>query len=137
MKGSTPQAALAPGSVTEAADRPALFISHAAPEDNAFTLWLGAKLSPRRRGWSGVDVDVEVGAALAFSMPDGTKGGRGGRRLSRAILILGLLVLGPQSRVLPRQPVDLPGQRPNQIAQFGDPIPPPPPLAGLVGLQAA
>lgn len=45
MKGSTPQAALAPGSVTEAADRPALFISHAAPEDNAFTLWLGAKLS--------------------------------------------------------------------------------------------
>lgn len=26
-------------------DRPALFISHAAPEDNAFTLWLGAKLA--------------------------------------------------------------------------------------------
>jgi hypothetical protein len=25
--------------------RQALFISHAAPEDNAFTLWLGAKLS--------------------------------------------------------------------------------------------
>lgn len=45
MKGSPPQAARAPGSVTEAADRPALFISHAAPEDNAFTLWLGAKLS--------------------------------------------------------------------------------------------
>ena len=40
-----PQSALAPGSVTEAAERPALFISHAAPEDNAFTLWLGAKLS--------------------------------------------------------------------------------------------
>jgi hypothetical protein len=26
-------------------DRPALFISHAAPEDNVFTLWLGAKLA--------------------------------------------------------------------------------------------
>lgn len=26
-------------------ERPALFISHAAPEDNAFTVWLGAKLS--------------------------------------------------------------------------------------------
>jgi hypothetical protein len=25
--------------------REALFISHASPEDNAFTLWLGAKLS--------------------------------------------------------------------------------------------
>jgi hypothetical protein len=25
--------------------RPALFISHASPEDNAFTLWLGAKLT--------------------------------------------------------------------------------------------
>lgn len=25
--------------------RPAIFISHAAPEDNAFTLWLGAKLA--------------------------------------------------------------------------------------------
>lgn len=45
MEGSTPQVALASEPVTEAADRPALFISHAAPEDNAFTLWLGAKLS--------------------------------------------------------------------------------------------
>jgi hypothetical protein len=27
------------------ADRPAIFISHASPEDNAFTLWLGAKLA--------------------------------------------------------------------------------------------
>lgn len=27
------------------ADRSAIFISHAAPEDNAFTLWLGAKLA--------------------------------------------------------------------------------------------
>ena len=26
-------------------DRPAIFISHAAPEDNPFTLWLGAKLA--------------------------------------------------------------------------------------------
>jgi hypothetical protein len=25
--------------------RPAIFISHASPEDNAFTLWLGAKLA--------------------------------------------------------------------------------------------
>jgi len=29
------------------AAREALFISHASPEDNAFTLWLGAKLSAR------------------------------------------------------------------------------------------
>jgi hypothetical protein len=28
-----------------AAARPAIFISHAAPEDNAFTVWLGAKLA--------------------------------------------------------------------------------------------
>lgn len=27
------------------ADRPAIFISHASPEDNTFTLWLGAKLA--------------------------------------------------------------------------------------------
>ena len=27
------------------AARGALFISHASPEDNAFTLWLGAKLT--------------------------------------------------------------------------------------------
>jgi hypothetical protein len=45
MKRSMPQVALAPASVTETAERPALFISHAAPEDNPFTLWLGAKLS--------------------------------------------------------------------------------------------
>lgn len=45
MKRSTPEAAPTPVSVADAADRPALFISHAAPEDNAFTLWLGAKLS--------------------------------------------------------------------------------------------
>src|SRR5574337_708835 len=25
--------------------RPAIFISHASPEDNAFTIWLGAKLA--------------------------------------------------------------------------------------------
>lgn len=29
----------------DGADRPAIFISHAAPEDNAFTLWLGTKLA--------------------------------------------------------------------------------------------
>lgn len=36
-----------PKPLTEAgsADRSAIFISHAAPEDNAFTLWLGAKLA--------------------------------------------------------------------------------------------
>jgi len=26
-------------------ERQALFISHASPEDNAFTIWLGAKLA--------------------------------------------------------------------------------------------
>jgi hypothetical protein len=31
--------------VTADAARQALFISHASPEDNAFTLWLGAKLT--------------------------------------------------------------------------------------------
>ena len=31
--------------VAGSADRPAIFISHAAPEDNTFTLWLGAKLA--------------------------------------------------------------------------------------------
>ena len=30
---------------TDPEPREAIFISHAAPEDNAFTIWLGAKLS--------------------------------------------------------------------------------------------
>lgn len=33
------------GAVATAEPREAVFISHAAPEDNAFTIWLGAKLS--------------------------------------------------------------------------------------------
>ena len=45
MKRSTPSIAHASEPASSLADRPALFISHAAPEDNAFTLWLGAKLS--------------------------------------------------------------------------------------------
>lgn len=40
-RSTSPAAPVSTGS----ADRPALFISHAAPEDNAFTLWLGAKLA--------------------------------------------------------------------------------------------
>jgi hypothetical protein len=33
------------GAVGSLSERPALFISHASPEDNAFTIWLGAKLA--------------------------------------------------------------------------------------------
>ncbi|AMS45547.1 toll/interleukin-1 receptor domain-containing protein [Aminobacter aminovorans] len=45
MNRSTPSTAVGPDPAAQPGDRPALFISHAAPEDNAFTLWLGAKLS--------------------------------------------------------------------------------------------
>jgi hypothetical protein len=43
MTMATPQVLPAHGDARPA--RPAIFISHAAPEDNAFTIWLGAKLA--------------------------------------------------------------------------------------------